>query len=161
MNSYKSYNLKKLMSCTLSLFLLTSCTNNKEESEKTKATRNQKTVKLESGLAYEILKKGKADSASPQKGQLVTVHYTGWLEENGKQGKKFDSSVDRGKMFSFNIGTGQVISGWDEGVMTMKIGEKRRLLIPANLAYGERGAGGVIPPNATLIFDVELFEVKG
>jgi peptidylprolyl isomerase len=98
--------------------------------------------------------------ASPHTGQTVAVHYTGWLYENGKKGAKFDSSVDRGTPFEFPIGMHQVIAGWDEGVATMKIGGKRTLIIPPALGYGARGAGGVIPPNATLIFDVELLGVK-
>ena len=98
--------------------------------------------------------------ASPQKGQTCVMHYTGWLYENGAKGKKFDSSVDRGKPFEFPIGAGRVIAGWDEGVASMKVGGKRTLIIPAKLGYGDRGAGGVIPPNATLIFDVELLGVK-
>ncbi len=98
---------------------------------------------------------------SPKPGQTVVVHYTGWLYENGKKGTKFDSSVDRGTPFEFPIGTQQVIAGWDEGVATMKVGGKRTLIIPPALGYGARGAGGVIPPNATLIFDVELLGVKG
>jgi peptidylprolyl isomerase len=98
--------------------------------------------------------------ASPQTGQTCVMHYTGWLYENGAKGKKFDSSVDRGKPFEFPIGQRRVIAGWDEGVATMKVGGKRTLIIPANLGYGERGAGGVIPPNATLLFEVELLGVK-
>ncbi len=97
---------------------------------------------------------------SPKPGQTVVVHYTGWLDENGKKGKKFDSSVDRGQPFEFPIGKGQVIAGWDQGVATMKVGGKRTLIIPPSLGYGASGAGGVIPPNATLIFDVELLDVK-
>ena len=112
-----------------------------------------------SGLKREILQPAAPGAKSPERGKKVTVHYTGWLEENGQPGKKFDSSVDRGQKFSFIIGVGQVIRGWDEGVMAMKVGEKCRLTIPANIGYGTRGAGAVIPPNATLIFDVELFEV--
>jgi peptidylprolyl isomerase len=99
--------------------------------------------------------------ASPRQNQTAIVHYTGWLYENGAKGKKFDSSVDRGQPFEFPIGTGRVIPGWDEGVGTMKVGGKRTLIIPPALGYGARGAGGVIPPNATLIFDVELLDVKG
>ncbi len=96
----------------------------------------------------------------PTPGQTCVMHYTGWLYENGAKGKKFDSSVDRGKPFEFVIGRGQVIAGWDEGVATMKVGGKRTLIIPPKLGYGARGAGGVIPPNATLMFDVELLGVK-
>ena len=99
--------------------------------------------------------------ATPKTGQICVMHYTGWLYENGVKGKKFDSSVDRGQPFGFRLGGGQVIRGWDEGVAGMKVGGKRRLTIPADLGYGARGAGGVIPPNATLMFDVELLDVKG
>ncbi|MDZ4843019.1 MAG: FKBP-type peptidyl-prolyl cis-trans isomerase [Hyphomicrobium aestuarii] len=98
---------------------------------------------------------------SPKTGQTCVMHYTGWLYTNGEKGKKFDSSVDRGKPFEFVIGTGRVIKGWDEGVASMKIGGKRTLIIPADLGYGARGAGnGLIPPGATLLFDVELLGVK-
>ena len=107
-------------------------------------------VTTSSGLRYEVLALGSGAEARP--GQQVTVHYTGWLTN----GIKFDSSLDRNDPFRFNLGARQVIAGWDEGVAGMKIGEKRRLTIPADLGYGARGAGGVIPPNATLIFDVEL-----
>jgi peptidylprolyl isomerase len=99
--------------------------------------------------------------ASPHIGQTCVMNYTGWLYENGKKGAKFDSSLDSGKPFEFPIGTHQVIAGWDEGVATMKVGGKRTLIIPPALGYGARGAGGVIPPNATLIFEVELLDVKG
>src|ERR1700743_396381 len=98
--------------------------------------------------------------ASPKPGQTCVMHYTGWLYENGQKGKKFDSSVDRNEPFEFPIGQHQVIAGWDEGGAAMKVGGKRTLIIPPELGYGARGAGGVIPPNATLIFDVELLAVK-
>jgi FKBP-type peptidyl-prolyl cis-trans isomerase len=98
--------------------------------------------------------------ASPKPGQICVMHYTGWLYENGQKGKKFDSSLDRNEPFEFPIGQHRVIAGWDEGVATMKVGGKRTLIIPPALGYGARGAGGVIPPNATLMFDVELLNVK-
>ena len=98
--------------------------------------------------------------ASPTPGQTCVMHYTGWLYENGQKGKKFDSSMDRNEPFEFKIGQRQVIAGWDEGVGSMKVGGKRTLIIPPALGYGARGAGGVIPPNATLMFDVELLAVK-
>jgi peptidylprolyl isomerase len=99
--------------------------------------------------------------ASPRQNQTAVVHYTGWLYENGAKGKKFDSSVDRGQPFEFPVGAGRVIAGWDQGVATMKVGGKRTLIVPPQLGYGAQGAGGAIPPNATLIFDVELLGVKG
>jgi peptidylprolyl isomerase len=97
---------------------------------------------------------------APKPGQTCVMNYTGWLYENGKKGAKFDSSLDRNQPFSFPIGQHQVIAGWDEGVATMKVGGKRTLIIPPELGYGARGAGGIIPPNATLMFDVELLGVK-
>lgn len=111
-----------------------------------------------SGLRYEDLKVGDGAEALP--GRLVTVHYTGWLDEAGSKGKKFDSSVGRGQPFTFSLGAGRVIKGWDEGVAGMKVGGKRTLYIPSKLGYGKRGVGGVIPPNADLIFDVEVLGVK-
>ena len=113
-----------------------------------------KTTTTASGLQYEDLVVG--TGASPQAGQTAVVHYTGWLTN----GTKFDSSVDRGQPFEFPVGRGQVIRGWDEGVATMKVGGKRKLTIPSDLGYGARGAGGVIPPNATLVFEVELLGIK-
>ena len=112
-------------------------------------------VTTASGLAYKDVKVGEGAEAKP--GLEVTVHYTGKLEQNDQ---KFDSSVDRNEPFVFNLGKGDVIKGWDEGVAGMKVGGERQLIIPADLAYGARGAGGVIPPNATLIFDVKLLGVK-
>lgn len=110
-----------------------------------------------SGLQYEDTVVGSGEEA--KKGQYVSVHYTGWLYENGQAGKKFDSSKDRNDPFKFPLGGGMVIKGWDEGVQGMKIGGTRRLIIPAELGYGAYGAGGVIPPNATLLFEVELLGV--
>jgi len=107
-----------------------------------------------SGLKYVDLTEGQGEEARP--GKTVSVHYTGWLEN----GTKFDSSLDRRQPFNFRLGGGQVIRGWDEGVAGMKVGGKRKLTIPADLGYGARGAGGVIPPNATLVFEVELLGVK-
>lgn len=115
-------------------------------------------VTTDSGLKMQDSKVG--DGASPATGQICVMHYTGWLYENGQKGRKFDSSLDRGEPFEFPIGTGRVIKGWDEGVASMKVGGKRTLIIPPELGYGARGAGGVIPPNATLIFDVELLGIR-
>jgi len=117
-----------------------------------------KTMTTASGLQIKDTVVG--TGATPQRGQTCVMHYTGWLYVNGMKGKKFDSSVDRGDPFDFPLGMGRVIKGWDEGVASMKVGGKRTLIIPPALGYGERGAGGVIPPNATLMFDVELLEVK-
>ena len=117
------------------------------------------TIMTPSGLRITDSKIG--TGATPRAGQICVMHYTGWLHQNGKKGEKFDSSLDRGKPFEFMIGRRQVIAGWDEGVATMKVGGKRTLIIPPELGYGARGAGNVIPPNATLIFDVELLDVKG
>ncbi len=111
-----------------------------------------------SGLQYEDTLIGTGAAAT--KGQSVTVHYTGWLYKDGAQGAKFDSSKDRGDPFVFSLGAGMVIRGWDEGVAGMLVGGARTLIIPAALGYGARGAGGVIPPNATLKFDVELLDVS-
>jgi peptidylprolyl isomerase len=118
-----------------------------------------KTITTPSGLQMTDSKIG--TGATPRPGQMCVMHYTGWLYQDGAKGKKFDSSVDRGTPFEFPIGKGQVIGGWEEGVATMKVGGKRTLIIPPSLGYGARGAGGVIPPNATLIFEVELLDVKG
>ena len=111
-------------------------------------------IQTATGLEYVDLVEG--TGARPKPGETVSVHYTGWL----KSGQKFDSSADRGQPFAFPIGKGRVIKGWDEGVATMKVGGKRKLIIPAHLGYGDRGAGNVIPPGATLIFEVELLGVQ-
>ena len=133
----------------------------KEEKKMTaddsKKAKEPEKIATKSGLTYMDLVVG--EGAEAVAGQPVDGHYTGWLDDGGKKGKKFDSSVDRGKPFAFLLGGGRVIKGWDEGVAGMKVGGKRTLIIPPALGYGERGAGGVIPPNATLIFDVELLKV--
>ncbi|MBX2866195.1 MAG: FKBP-type peptidyl-prolyl cis-trans isomerase [Leptolyngbyaceae cyanobacterium MAG.088] len=126
-----------------------------ETTEEANTDMSDNMTTTDSGLMYEDLEVG--TGALPTKGQAVTVHYTGTLEN----GEKFDSSRDRNRPFSFTIGVGQVIKGWDEGVATMRVGGRRKLVIPPDLGYGTRGAGGVIPPNATLIFDVELIRVGG
>lgn len=168
--------MKKVLALGVMAFTSVACLGNcsrkvtvvetKEKTTKEETKKMADTItRTASGLGYTVITAPKADAASPKKGDMVTVHYTGWLESKETPGtpdvtKKFDSSVDRGQKFSFNIGVGQVIRGWDEGVMAMKIGEKRRLVIPADLGYGSRGAGGMIPGGATLIFDVELFDTK-
>lgn len=145
--------------------LIPACTQNesrKQEEQKPQQSAAQrpdlklgeKAIKTKSGLQYEDMVPG--SGASPQPGKKVTVHYTGWLTD----GTKFDSSVDRNEPFQFVIGTGQVIPGWDEGVMSMKIGGKRKLVIPAALGYGSAGAGGAIPPDATLVFEVILLDIN-
>ena len=115
-------------------------------------------ITTESGLKYLDTQVG--TGAAPAKGQICRVHYTGWLSDKGQRGKKFDSSVDRNEPLPIPIGVGRVIKGWDEGLMSMKVGGKRTLHIPAALGYGARGAGGDIPPNADLIFDVELLGIQ-
>jgi peptidylprolyl isomerase len=117
-----------------------------------------KAMTTASGL--QIIDSKEGTGASPKPGQICVMHYTGWLYENGQKGKKFDSSVDRNEPFEFPVGAGQVIKGWDEGVASMKVGGKRTLIVPPQLGYGARGAAGVIPPNATLMFDVELLGLK-
>src|SRR5215467_4246341 len=125
--------------------------------ERSDAATNQ-VIEMPNGLKYTDTKAG--DGATAASGNKVSVHYTGWLYNNGAKGAKFDSSVDRGQPFQFTLGAHQVIAGWDEGVAGMKVGGKRTLIIPPELGYGARGAGGVIPPNATLMFDVELLGVQ-
>lgn len=130
----------------------------KSESKSTSSTPEKKMVTTASGLQYTDTVEG--TGVAPKARQTCIMHYTGWLWDGQAKGAKFDSSVDRGQPFEFSIGVGQVIKGWDEGVGTMKVGGKRTLIIPAALGYGSRGAGGVIPPNATLCFDVELLGVR-
>ncbi len=124
----------------------------------TTASAAENFVPMASGVEYHDDLAG--TGPEPQPGQTVTVQYTGWLYEDGHKGVKFDSSLDRNRPFSFVLGAGQVIQGWDDGVATMHVGGKRTLVIPPALGYGEQGAGGVIPPNATLIFEVELLSVR-
>jgi peptidylprolyl isomerase len=116
---------------------------------------SEQIVETATGLGYVEIVEG--TGTQPKPGDSVSVHYTGWL----KSGQKFDSSVDRGEPLQFRVGRGQVIKGWDEGVGSMRVGGKRKLIIPAHLGYGARGAGGVIPPNATLVFEVELLGING
>jgi peptidylprolyl isomerase len=121
--------------------------------------KESKMTTTKTGLQYEDITVG--DGPSPKTGQTCVMHYTGWLWENGAKGKQFDSSIDRGRPFEFPLGQGRVIKGWDEGVATMRVGGKRKLLIPPQLGYGAKGAGnGLIPPNATLFFEVSLLSVK-
>jgi FKBP-type peptidyl-prolyl cis-trans isomerase FkpA len=130
------------------VLVLTACGGNTENNSVTQLIRQDDVV---------------GTGAEAQSGQVVTVHYTGWLYDqtrSDRKGNKFDSSRDRNEPFSFNLGAGEVIRGWDEGVAGMKVGGRRTLTIPPDMGYGARGAGGVIPPNATLLFDVELLEVK-
>jgi peptidylprolyl isomerase len=116
---------------------------------------DEQVIETATGLGYVEIQEG--TGARPTPGQTVSVHYTGWL----KSGQKFDSSRDRSQPLQFQVGRGQVIRGWDEGVGTMRVGGKRKLIIPAHLGYGDRGAGGVIPPGATLVFEVELVGIAG
>jgi len=126
-------------------------------SAQSNAATNQ-VIEMPNGLKYTDNTTGTGTEATA--GKKVSVHYTGWLYNNGAKGAKFDSSVDRGQPFQFTLGAHQVSAGWDEGVAGMKVGGKRTLIIPPELGYGARGAGGVIPPNATLMFDVELLGVQ-
>jgi peptidylprolyl isomerase len=151
-----------LLLAGLTAFVTLSVATRVHAQDSTKPAKNQdkekKMTKTESGLEYRDVKEGTGEK--PKKGQTCIVHYTGWLWQDGAKGKKFDSSKDRGEPFAFSVGEGLVIKGWDEGVLGMKVGTKRELVIPPNLGYGARGAGGDIPPNATLFFEVELLEIK-
>jgi peptidylprolyl isomerase len=146
--------IKFAKSALMAMALLASCIHVSSAFAQTQGNR----VTTASGLQIKDITVG--TGASPRAGQTCIMHYTGWLYVDGKKDKKFDSSVDRGQPFEFPIGQRRVIAGWDEGVATMKVGGRRELIIPPALGYGERGAGGVIPPNATLIFEVELLGVK-
>jgi peptidylprolyl isomerase len=140
------------------LLTLTGCAGTPDPAVPAAPPVPQMTTTTPSGLQYADTVPGKG--RAPRRGQTAVVHYTGWLYVDGARGKKFDSSVDKGTPFEFKVGQGQVIKGWDEGVITMKTGGKRTLIIPPGLGYGAQGAGTDIPPNATLIFDVELIAVK-
>ena len=168
---HKNYNkaLLLLVLNVFSLFLFSSCRNFYKKKEKDKGevikpieegSEKKKYVYLDSDLKYQILKEGKFSEQPIKAGQKITVHYAGWLQDKTKsndKGTKFDSSVDRGRKFTFTIGVGQVIKGWDRGIEGMRVGEKRKIVIPYQLAYGERGIPHLIPPKSTLIFEVELF----
>ena len=147
-----------MAACAIVTFSIVSTGILTMSSDDASAQSAAKPVTTSSGLQMIDTKPG--TGASPKQGQTAVVHYTGYLNDNGAKGKKFDSSVDRGQPFEFPVGAGRVIKGWDEGVASMKIGGKRTLIVPPQLGYGAAGAGGVIPPNATLIFDVELLGVK-
>ncbi|HEX7528538.1 MAG TPA: FKBP-type peptidyl-prolyl cis-trans isomerase [Thermoanaerobaculia bacterium] len=152
---------KLLVACSVTLSLALPASADEKPAAAAPAAADKKESKMTktpSGLEYEDTVVG--NGASPKTGQTCVMHYTGWLYENTTKGKKFDSSLDRGQPFEFPIGQGRVIQGWDEGVATMKIGGKRTLVIPPSIGYGARGAGGVIPPNATLLFEVELLGLK-
>lgn len=150
----KANNHHTKLFALVALCTLTSCNNTES-----KKNMEHKTIRSASGLQSIILRAAPSDAKKPTKGQMVNVHYTGWLyDENAPEnkGKKFDSSVDRNEHFTFPVGAGYVIKGWDEAVLDMQVGEKRRIILPASLGYGARGAGSSIPGNATLVFDVEL-----
>jgi len=147
-----------LLAAALCTAVLTTAQTPKAAKKPAPQAKAPEMITTASGLKYIDTLPG--TGASPATGQKCVMHYTGWLFDNGQKGKKFDSSVDQGQPFTFVIGVGRVIKGWDEGVATMKKGGKRTLHIPPELGYGARGAGGVIPPNATLIFDVELLDIK-
>ena len=166
-----SWKIRKIYYCFVVIaacsFLVYGNLNKDPKTDSSRAaTENKKEREIvrhksATGLEWEIKKEGEGNSA--KKGDKVTVHYTGWLtDENGEPDlqRKFDSSVDRGQPFSFTVGAGRVIKGWDEGLVGMKIGETRRLFIPANLGYGDRGHPPVIPANSTLIFDVKLLAIN-
>lgn len=152
---------KTSLSCFSLLALIPSCTEQVQPpSEQTNRAPLEKKQLLPSGLGYEVLREAAPGAVSPRPGQQVVAHYTGWLDNQGKPGKEFDSSVDRGQPIVFTVGKGHVIAGWDEALLAMKVGEKRRLYIPYQLGYGAGGAKPAIPPYAALIFDVELVGIR-
>lgn len=158
-----SKNLITIASCIIVSALLLGCGGSKTEEIKQVVTKEATSMANEELPEFTKVDVTIGDGAEAKTGQEVSVHYTGWLydaESPELHGTKFDSSVDRGTPFEFPLGRGRVIAGWDQGVAGMKVGGKRTLIIPADMGYGARGAGGVIPPNATLIFDVELLDVK-
>jgi len=160
MNTSHSMNALKCLCLATAALAITACGGGDTESSDP-AAEDPETVTTESGLTITTTQTG--SGAAAQSGNVVSVHYTGWLyapDADGGRGAQFDSSVDRGTPFRFPLGAGRVIAGWDEGVAGMLVGEKRELLIPPELGYGARGAGGVIPPNATLLFEVELLGVE-
>ena len=148
---------KKLITLLLALPLAHQSSAQAEEKKPEVPTTHKGSEKVSpTGLRSKILLEAPATAKNPTRGQRVTVNYTGWLDVKGQKGKKFDSSVDKGKTFSFIVGTNSVIKGWEEAIKDMKVGEKREVYIPANLAYGLNGIAGVIPQNAPLIFEIEL-----
>ena len=145
---------------TLCIAMLAGCCGWCDRKSEGKKEEPKKIAQLtNTGLKYKIVKDAPKNAPIAKEGQKVTVHYTGWLDEKGKKGKKVDSTLDRNQKFSFQLGQKRVIRGFDEGIASMKVGEKRRLTIPPHLAYGKNKIGDIIPENATLIFDVELLEV--
>lgn len=149
--------IRTLMTAVILITLVAACSKTPQPA--VEEAVDEAAVTGESGLIIRKLKNGHGRAAQP--GDFVTVHYTGWLYDEAAQdqrGEKFDSSVDRGQKFQFPLGAGRVIKGWDEGVAGMLIGETRELTIPPDMAYGERGAGAIIPPGSTLVFEVELFD---
>lgn len=159
-------NIKQLVSITSAITLsgfLMACGGDSTDEIKKVVTSAEKAEAPQSAPTFTKTDVVMGEGAVAESGQNVSVHYTGWLyDPNAEQnrGTKFDSSVDRGKPFNFPLGAGRVIKGWDQGVVGMKIGGKRTLIIPPEMGYGSRGAGGLIPPNATLLFDVELLGIK-
>lgn len=150
--------MKKQIALAISVLLFSTAPATVIGDDKKMDSSSAKIVTTATGLRYRDDRVGKGETATP--GKMVLVHYTGWLDNNGEPGTKFDSSRERSRPFEFRLGAAQVIAGWDEGVSGMKVGGMRRLIIPSKLGYGERGAGHIIKPGDGLIFDVELLAVK-